>query len=150
MNNSRAWRIVLVLIGCIIGGVSTSAYRIGARAGAAGDAAPQDTFNLERRISSIEQRFYSIELSINRLEQQSAMGARSSPSTDRRDVEIDLLQNQLRSLQGELSEVVCGLVKLDERTLSASVRQSRSRGSSDATDPCRLSPESPLRLSTRR
>ena len=139
----------MLLLGAIVGAVvSGNIYRIGAAA--KNEATPQDTFGLERRISSLEQRFYTIELSINRLEQQSAMGAaRSGPSNNQREMELELLQNQIRSLQGQLGEIGCGLAKLDERTLAASVRQSRSRNSSASTDPCRLNPETPLMLPPR-
>lgn len=147
MKNFRARWIALLFAGALLGAISGSAYRIGAEARSEAPSQPQDTFGLERRISSLEQRFYTIELSINRLEQQSAMNARSAPSTDRREMELDLLQNQIRALQGQLSEIGCGLAKLDERTLSASARQSRSRSSRASTDPCRLNPETPLLLS---
>jgi len=139
----------MLFVGAIVGAVvSGNVYRIRAEAGNDA-AAPQDTFGLERRISSLEQRFYTIEMSINRLEQQSSMGARSAPSNNQREMELELLQNQIRSLQGQLSELGCGLAKLDERTLAASVRQSRSRSSSMSTDPCRLNPETPLMLPPR-
>ena len=144
MKNFRARWIALLFAGALLGAISGSAYRTGAEARS--EAQPQDTFGLERRISSLEQRLYTIELSINRLEQQS-MNSRSAPATDRREMELELLQNQLRTLQGQLSEIGCGLMKLDERTLSASVRQSRSRNSRASTDPCRLNPETPLLLS---
>jgi chromosome segregation ATPase len=145
MKNFRARWVALLFAGAILGAISGGVYRNGAEARS--EAQPQDTFGLERRISSLEQRFYTIELSINRLEQQSMMNSRSAPSTDRREVELDLLQNQIRTLQGQLSEIGCGLLKLDERTLSASVRQARSRNSRASTDPCRLNPETPLLLS---
>ncbi|HEX8774019.1 MAG TPA: hypothetical protein VF735_10450 [Pyrinomonadaceae bacterium] len=149
MKNFRAWWVAVLLLGAVVGAVvSGNVYRIRAEAGS--DArAPQDTFGLERRISSLEQRLYTIEMSINRLEQQSSMGARSAPSGNQREMELDLLQNQVKLLQGQLSEIGCGLAKLDERTLAASVRQSRSRSSGASTDPCRLNPETPLMLPPR-
>jgi hypothetical protein len=146
------WIALVVALSVAAAGLS-DAYR--ARAGSgleAGAAAPssQDTFNLDRRISSLEQRLYTIEMSINRLEQQSATSARTMPSTERRDVEMELLQTQIRTLQTQLDEVGCGLAKLDERTLSQSVREAQRRSGRLPTDPCRLNPETPLRLSTRR
>lgn len=148
MKNFRASWVAMLLVGATVGAVvSGNIYRISAEAGSYTATTMQDTFGLERRISSLEQRFYTIEMSINRLEQQSSLGTRSAPSSNQRDMELELLQNQVRLLQGQLGEIVCGLVKLDERTLAASVRQSRSR--SAATDPCRLNPETPLRFSPR-
>jgi hypothetical protein len=153
MKNFNGWWIALLLAGSIIAGVSASAYRTKAGTGESGSVGvtsqPQDTFGLERRISSLEQRLYSIESSINRLEQQSTLNARGAPSSNQRDAELDLLRTQVRTLQSQLEEVGCGLVKLDERTLAPSVRQSRQRNASAATEPCRLSPETPLRLSVR-
>jgi hypothetical protein len=150
MKSFRGYWIALVVGGMILAGV-LGGYRI--KAGTAGEgvgaAQPQDTFGLERRINSLEQRLYSIELSINRLEQQSATNARTPQPGNRRDVELELLQTQIRTLHGQLGEVACGLSKLDERTLSASVREAQRRSGRPNTDPCRLDPETPLRLSTR-
>jgi predicted RNase H-like nuclease (RuvC/YqgF family) len=143
------WWITLVFAGSIVFGALSDAYRARAGTGSEGArVATQDTFNLERRISSLEQRIYSIEMGINRLEQQSATNTRTAPSTERRDVELDLLQTPIRTLQGALTEIGCGLAKLDERTLSASVREAQRRSGRLATDPCRLNPDTPLRLST--
>jgi hypothetical protein len=146
------WWLTLVVAGSIVFAALGDAYRARAGTGEGGVVAPspQDTFNLERRISSLEQRIYSIEMGINRLEQQSATNSRTPPSTGRRDVELELLQTQIRTLQGELDEMGCGLAKLDERTLSASVREAQKRSGKLAIDPCRLNPETPLRLSTGR
>jgi chromosome segregation ATPase len=144
---------IALVVACSIAATGLSdAYRTRAGTGGAAAAAStgQDTFGLERRISSLEQRIYTIEASINRLEQQSAMNARTSPSTGRSDVELELLQTQIRTLQTQLDEVGCGLAKLDERTLSQSVREAQRRSGRLSTDPCRLNPETPLRLSTRR
>lgn len=150
MKNFRASWVVMLLVGVTVGAVvSGNVYRISAEAGNDATTTTQDTFGLERRISSLEQRFYTIEMSINRLEQQPSLGIRSAPSNNQREMELELLQNQVRLLQGQLGEIVCGLVKLDERTLAQSVRQSRSRSSSAAADPCRLNPETPLRFSPR-
>jgi chromosome segregation ATPase len=147
------WIALLVALSIAAAGLS-DAYRTRAGTGAAeaGAAAPssQDTFNLDRRISSLEQRLYTIEMSINRLEQQSVTSSRATPSTERRDVEMELLQTQIRTLQGQLDEIGCGLAKLDERTLSQSVREAQRRSGRLSTDPCRLNSETPLRLSTRR
>jgi hypothetical protein len=109
-------------------------------------AAPsQDPQSLDRRISMLEQRLFVIESRLNRLEQQSAMSVRP-PSTDQSRVENELMRNQVEILKGQISELGCGLAKLDERTLSANARQSRRVDSNAYRDPCRLNPETPLRL----
>jgi hypothetical protein len=109
-----------------------------------GLAGSQDVRTLDRRISLLEQRLYSIEVSLNRLE-RSAITQRTpaSPGVSERD--INLLQGEMRTLHLRLSEVECGLAKLDERTTTSAVRDARAKTS----DPCRLNPATPVRLSTR-
>jgi len=109
-------------------------------------AAMQDPASLDRRISMLEQRFYALESSINRLQQfvSSQRSAESSPSSNVSDRELMLLSQDLQRLQLRLTEVECGLVKLDERTVTA-----RRSGEPRSTDPCRANPGTPLRLSAR-
>ena len=108
----------------------------------------QDVRTLDRRISSLEQRLYAIELSISRL-QQSAVSPRAPvPESSTRDQEINLIRGDMQALQLRLSEIECGLIKLDERT-TVSVRDNRNSGGGKPADPCRLNPATPLRLSTR-
>lgn len=108
-------------------------------------AAAQDPAGLDRRISMLEQRFYTLESSINRL-QQAIASQRQSPSSssDVSDRELTLLSQEIQRLQLRLTEVECGLVKIDERTVTA-----RRSGEPKSTDPCRANPGSALRLSAR-
>jgi hypothetical protein len=111
----------------------------------------QDTFNLERRISVVEQRLNSIELSINRLEQQTRLQtAVPQPSASLRDTQIELLRSEVELLQRRLAEDECGLVRVDERTLTPQAREARRKDAADKDDPCRLNPDAPVRLSSRR
>jgi predicted RNase H-like nuclease (RuvC/YqgF family) len=105
----------------------------------------QDINSLDRRISMLEQRFYTLESSINRLQQYviSQRPPVSQQSTSDRDVII--IRDEIQRLNLRLAEVECGVVKLDERTASASRRNSAPK----STDLCRLNPETPLRLSAR-
>ncbi len=109
--------------------------------------APQDPASLDRRISLLEQRFYQLESSISRLQQvvasQRSTGSQPSDNNDR---EMVLLGQELQRLQLRMVELECGLVKLDERTTPATTRRS---GDQKSTDPCRLTPNTPLRLSSR-
>jgi uncharacterized coiled-coil protein SlyX len=105
-------------------------------------AEPQDPSSLDRRISMLEQRFYQLETSINRL-QQYVTSQRSTGSTDGRDV--DQLRQEVARLQLRLNEVECGLLKLDERTAGGN----RSRGEARPADPCRQNSALPLRLPSR-
>src|SRR6185295_11874647 len=108
-----------------------------------GIAGSQDVRSLDRRISSLELRLYSIETSINRLEQSTiSPRTRNSPTTAR-DQEINLLRGEMQTLQLRLNEIECGLVKLDERTTAPAVRDAR-RDAAKIADPCRLNPATPL------
>lgn len=108
-------------------------------------AAMQDPASLDRRISMLEQRFYTLESSMNRL-QQYVTSQRQAPSSSPEvsDRELTLLSQEIQRLQLRLVEVECGVVKLDERTTTA-----RRSGEPKSTDPCRVNPGSPLRLSAR-
>ncbi len=108
--------------------------------------ATQDPAGLDRRISLLEQRFYSLESSINRLQQVVASQRSAGSTPDTNDREITLLSQELQRLQLRLTEIECGLVRLDERTVPASARRP---GEPKSTDPCRSSPNTPLRLSAR-
>ena len=150
MSFLRKWRLALGIILCAVIGVIANAYP--------GDRSPlaleevtgaQDVRSLERRISSLEQRLYSIESNINRL-QQSAVSQRPPVSQpNARDQEINLWRGEVQTLQLRLSELECGLVKLDERTTAAAVREARKSAGAKTADPCRINPAAPLRLSTR-
>ena len=133
------WLAIVILIGIVL---------INSGRGVAGNeaAATQDPAGLDRRISMLEQRFYSLESSINRLQQfvASQRSTDSAPATN--DREIRLLSQELQRLHLRMTEIECGLVKLDERTITASARRS---GEQRSTDPCRSSPNTPLRLSAR-
>jgi predicted RNase H-like nuclease (RuvC/YqgF family) len=147
MSILKTWRWPLVLILFAAVGVAASVYR-DKKSKTVAD--PQDVTSLERRISQLEQRFYSVEATINRLDQQSRLSPSvPTPPASGRDLDVSLLRAEIETLQRRLSEAECGLVKLDERTTTSAVRDARKRTNAASTDPCRLSPETPLRLSAR-
>jgi chromosome segregation ATPase len=150
MNLVKTWRMALVAIFCAAIGMTASAYRVKSHA-ASGDATgAQDTVHLERRISLLEQRFYSIETSINRLEQQATLSQRpSTTQSSGREMEFNLLRAEVETLRRRLSEMECGLLKLDERTATTAGREPGKRANVGSADPCRLNPETPVQLSTR-
>ena len=137
MNISKQSNLVLVLVLCVVVGTVANVSR-GKSA-----AEPQDVSSLDRRISLLEQRFYQVESSISRLQQYvtSQRPQVTQPSTSDRDV--ILIRDEVQRLSLRLSEVECGLLKLDERTAS---RRNNTRKSDD---PCRESVDTPLRLSAR-
>ena len=127
---------IAILVEVIIGGITNGADV----------SATQDVSGLDRKISMLEQRFYSLETSMNRLQQVVTSQRSAGSSSDPRDRELDQLRQELQRLQLRLSEVECGLLKLDERTATGGNRKGPE---SRATDPCRLNPGQPLRLPSR-
>lgn len=116
----------------------------------------QTDMMLERRIAQVEQRFYYIETRLNQLENQSRYpgvlpGATSPTSTQLNQLmtEIETLRVQIDSLRSRVGEVECGLLKVDERTLTPAARQARQRSASGSAEPCRADPSAPVRLSVR-
>ena len=115
---------------------------------AAGTTNPpqQDVIRLETRINQLEQRLYQIDTSIRNLETQSRIGGASRGGSAQ---DIELLRSQIQALQVRLAEDECALAKLDERTLSPAMRNSRKPGGV-RSDPCRTNVDAPLRLPERR
>jgi predicted RNase H-like nuclease (RuvC/YqgF family) len=131
------WIALVVLVAVVV---------VGLNRGSAGSST-QDVSGLDRRISMLEQRFYQLETSMNRL-QQAVTSQRStgSSSSDLRDREVDQLRQEMQRLQLRLTEVECGLLRLDERTTTSTNRRG---GETRTADPCRQNPGLPLRLPTR-
>lgn len=149
MRRLKSWRAGLVIL-CTAVGVAASALWVKNSSASVGAPSTQDVTSLERRISLLEQRFYTLETSINRLEQQVSLSERpSAAQPGARDTEIILLRSEVEMLQRRLNEIDCGLAKLDERTLSPAAREARRKAGTNVTDPCRLNPDAPLRISTR-
>jgi predicted nucleic acid-binding Zn-ribbon protein len=150
MNTLRRWRVPLIILLAIVAVTAASASRGRNLLTSKSAAETQDLTGLERRISLLEQRFYGVESSINRLEQQSRLSQSAAmPSDGERNLEINLLRSEIETLQRRLVEVECGLTKLDERTLTPAAREARRRAASGNTEPCRLNADAPLKLSTR-
>jgi hypothetical protein len=110
--------------------------------------AQSDQF-LSRRVDQVEQRFYSIESRISRIEQQQTRPAITPPIFSSNETEISLLRSQVESLRLRVGEAECALLKLDERTLTSAARQARSRARAAGTDKCRELPAAPVQLSSR-
>jgi predicted RNase H-like nuclease (RuvC/YqgF family) len=148
MNFLKNSHLALGMVLCTVIGIMANVYAGKVSSASEGMTKTQDVRSLDRRISSLEQRLYSIESSISRL-QQSAVSPRSQvPQSIARDQEINLIRVDMQALRLRLSEIECGLLKLDERT-TVSVRDNRKTAGGKPADPCRLNPATPLRLSTR-
>ena len=137
------WRALLVL--GAFGLALVVVYKIALAAGANPPPPQQEVIRLETRINQLEQRLYSIDSSIRNLEQQSRIGGNTSRGVSAQDLEV--LRSQIQSLQLRLVEDECNLARLDERTLSATMRNSRRQ--SGLRDPCRVNVDAPLRLPER-
>ena len=143
INRRLHWRALLVF--GVFGLALVALYKI-----ALASAPPlpqQEVIRLETRINQLEQRLYSLDSSIRNLEQQSRLGGgAASRGVSAQDVE--LLRAQIQALQVRLMEDECNLARLDERTLSPAMRNSR-RQSAVRSDPCRVNVDAPLRLPDR-
>jgi hypothetical protein len=142
MNLSKQANFVLVILLFAVIGVMASNSR-GSSATAAVES--QDPSSLDRRISLLEQRFYTIESNISRLQQYMATQRPSISQPGVSEREVTLMHDEIQRLTLRMNEVECGLSKLDERTTPAARRNPTAK----TNDPCRLNPETPVRLSTR-
>jgi chaperonin cofactor prefoldin len=107
--------------------------------------AQQDPF-LNNRVNQIERQFNMFETRINRLEQQSRFPVVTPQTSLNRDMEINQMRSQIESLQLQIAALECGLVKLDERTLTTNARQARRKANPNENDRCRLDPNVPLQF----
>ena len=143
MNISRQSTLVLaIVLGCVIG-IMANVSRSGNSSGVEPNA-PQDVNSLDRRISLLEQRFYSVESNISRVQQYLAAQRPPVSQSSANDRELIMMREEIQRLSLRVAEIECGLVKLDERTTTSS----RKTAAAKSTDPCRLNPETPVRLST--
>ena len=145
MKKSRSEKVKMVLA---VVGLGAIAYF--AMVGIFGErtVSAQSDILLSRRIDQVEQRFYTLESRMSRIEQEARRPAVTSPTIiDNSAVEIQYLRTQIESLRARLGEVECGLLKIDERTLTAAARAARTR--SGDPEPCRRDPNTPVQLSAR-
>jgi cell division protein FtsB len=136
------------LVFCAVVATGVEAYR-GKKVSEPVTVGAQDVMILDRRIGALEQRLYSIESNIGRLQQQAIGSMHSTPSQTGHDPELDRLRSEVELLNARVRELECGVVHLDERTLSATAKEARNRAGAQSKDPCRLNPETPVRLSSR-
>ena len=136
MNLSKQSNLVLFVVLCAVIGVMASISR--------GNNSTQDPSSLDRRLSLLEQRFYSVESSVSRLQQYVATQRPSLPQPSTSDRDLILMREEVQRLELRMAEIECGLIKLDERTTPAARRNPTAK----SNDPCRLNPDHAVRLST--
>jgi uncharacterized coiled-coil protein SlyX len=141
MGNTRI--ILLTLAFCALVVTAVGAYR--ESPSSRPEPGGQDALQLDRRISALEQRLYTIESRISGIEQQVIQSRPSTPSGAVRDPLVDQLRSEMSLLRERVRELECEMVKVDERTLSEAAKKNRA----GAKDPCRQNPQSPVRLTTR-
>jgi hypothetical protein len=118
--------------------------------GAARPPQAQDWLTLERRLSAIEQRLYSMEARLGQVERQALRGpqAAAPPAADQ-NVEVNLLRSELDILATRLRLIECGVTRLDERTLAPTAREARRKAGAPAADSCRRNADEPLQFPPR-
>lgn len=113
-------------------------------------ALAQSDAYLSRRIDQVEQRFYSIESRLTRLEQQTRPATVTPPMVNStNETEMQFLRSQVDSLRTRLGETECALLRIDERTLTATARAARTKAGPKESDKCRQDLVAPISLSAR-
>ena len=153
LMNLHVWRHSLLTCLAVCALVAMVAAGYGGKSvvrtgGVATATVSQDVISLGSRISRLEQVVYSLESNINRLDQQSRLSSSRPASAGMRDPEVRLLRDEVEALQRRLVEIECGLVKIDERTLTGAARNARRESTVNRVDPCRFNTQSPVQLST--
>lgn len=134
----------MLLVSIVVLGLIT-VFRITSARTEGGPAPQQDVIRLEQRINQLEQRLFSIDNSLRNVEQQSRMGSATLRTLNPED--FARLRLELNALQQRLAEHECALAKLDERTLSTTMRTARRRSGPGANDPCRQNFDTPVQFS---
>lgn len=125
------------------------AFIFGSRAVPTVSAQQTDPF-LSRRVDQLEQRLYQIDSKIDRVEQEARRPAISSPSIiGGNDAEIRALRSEIDGMRLRLGEAECGLLRVDERTLTAAAKAARKKAAAGGTENCRQNPGTAIELSAR-
>ena len=106
---------------------------------------------LSRRVDQVEQRIYQLESKIDRVEQEARRPAVTAPtiSGGNNDADIRFLRAELESVRTRLGEAECGLLRVDERTLTAAAKAARKKAVVGGTENCRLNQGAAIELSAR-
>jgi hypothetical protein len=138
MGSYIKWVVVLAV--CLGAGAVGYANRSGPVPIAPG--AGQDIMSVDRRVSTLEQRIFTIDSNINQLQQQLIMMSRTQAQQSGSGAEVQQLRLELDLLRGHINQIECAIAKLDERTLGSGKPKSRT----GVKDPCRLDPQTPIEM----
>jgi hypothetical protein len=148
MSGLRTLRVALGVILATAIGMASGVVLSGRPSASSGQGKQENVF-LNQRLRILEQRLYTIESSINQLQQAMSSQRASTPPSGGRDPEIIGLRSEVDTFNRRLIEIECGLMKLDERTSTPATREALKRLGDSGNDPCRLNAAAPLRLSSR-
>jgi hypothetical protein len=98
--------------------------------------------SVDRRVTTLEQRIYTLDSSMSQLQQQIMMLNRTASQPAGASGEAQQLRLELDLLRSRLSQIECAMAKLDERTLVAG----KPKGRTAVKDPCRLDPQTPIEI----
>jgi prefoldin subunit 5 len=77
--------------------------------------------SVERRVSTLEQRLYTIDSNISQLQQQIMMMSRASAAPAGTSADVQQLRLELDLLRSRINQIECGVAKLDDRDGRASL-----------------------------
>jgi hypothetical protein len=139
MGTYVKWAVLILTVGLAAGAVGY-ARRPGPALVA--EWPGQDIMSVDRRVSTLEQRIYTIDSNISQLQQQLMMMSRTSAPSAGAGAEVQQLRLELDLLKGRINQIECAVAKLDERTLGPA----KPKGRSGVKDPCRQDPQTPIEL----
>jgi hypothetical protein len=139
MRNYARWPAVVFVV-CIAAGAV--GYTNGSGPAAPAPSPGQDIMSVERRVSTLEQRSYTIDSNISQLQQQIMMMSRTSAAPAGTSGDVQQLRLELDLLRSRINQIECGVAKLDERTLAPA----KPKGRTGAKDPCRQDPQTPIEM----
>jgi hypothetical protein len=148
MSRLRTLRVALGVILATAIGMASGVVLSGSPSVSSEQGTQENVF-LNQRLRILEQRLYTIESSINQLQQAVSSQRASTPPSGGRNPELIGLRSEVDTFNRRLIEIECGLMKLDERTSTPATREALKRLGDSGTDPCRLNAAAPVRLSSR-
>lgn len=110
----------------------------------------QSDMYLSQRIDRLEQRFNYLDSRIAQIQSESRTASiMPRPVPNSAEQEIQFLRTQIDGLRARLGELECGLLHVDERTLTAAQRSARRRTAQGSSEKCRANWSTPIELSAR-
>ena len=146
----KSERFKTVLVSAVVAAAVYGGFWVIERAVPVANAQQTDLY-LARRVDQMEQRFYSIESRLSRVEQEMTRPRVSPPifNSPVNESDINLLRTQVDNLRLRVGEAECAILRLDERTLSSASRLARGRAAIVGTERCRQDTGRAIELTAR-